>query len=460
MALVDRFKNAWNAFRNKDPTVEMTTNVGSGYFYRPDRVRMRYSADRTIIAAIFNRIALDVSTTTIIHARLDDKGRMTEEIKDGLDECLTLSANKDQTARAFFQDLVLSLFDEGVIAVIPVDSDLPKYAKNVFTTDSFDVLSMRVGRITQWYPDYVDIEAYNDRTGQRETMRWPKRVVAIIENPFYAVMNEPNSTLRRLSYKMGLLDSIDEQSSSGKLDLIIQLPYVIKSEARKIQAEARRKDIEDQLSGSKYGIAYTDGTEKIVQLNRSLDNNLQAQIQDLTTQVYSQLGMTPEILNGTANNEVMTNYLNRTVEVIVAAITDEFKRKFLSRTARTQNQTIYYFRDPFRFITVDKVADIADKLTRNEICSSNEIRQILGMKPADDPAADELRNKNLIPQGTDAANANMSIDDGSHVQNGTNDTAQSQTQSTEVNSGDSNEQVTDGIIDYAAIARNAIEGSR
>jgi len=391
MAIVDRLKNAWNAFRNRDPTLDYSPDVGSAYYYRPDRVRMKYGTDRTIIAAIFNRIALDVSATTIIHARLDDKGRMTEEIKDGLDECLTLSANKDQTGRAFMQDLVLSMFDEGVVAVLPIDTN----NGGPFVTDGYDILSMRVGKIMQWYPDYVDVEAYNDRTGQRETMRWPKRAVALIENPFYAVMNEPNSTLRRLSYKMGLLDSIDEQSSSGKLDMIIQLPYVIKSEARKAQAEQRRKDIEEQLSGSKYGIAYTDGTEKIVQLNRSLENNLQDQIQDLTTQVYSQLGMTPEILNGTASNEVMTNYLNRTVEVIVSAIADEFKRKFLSRTARSQNQTIYYFRDPFRFITVDKVADIADKLTRNEICSSNEIRQILGMKPADDPRADELRNKNL-----------------------------------------------------------------
>lgn len=390
MAILDRFRNAWNAFRNKDPTLSYSSEVGSSYMYRPDRVRIKYGADRTIIAAIFNRIALDVSATTIIHARLDDKGRMNEEIKDGLDECLTLSANKDQTARAFIQDLCLSMFDEGVVAVVPIDT-----TDNILKTDAYDILSMRVGRIVQWYPDWVEVEVYNDQTGLKDTMTLPKRTVAIIENPFYMVMNEPNSTLRRLSYKMSLLDSIDEQSSSGKLDMIIQLPYVIKGEARRQQAEQRRKDIEEQLTGSKYGIAYTDGTEKIVQLNRSLDNNLQDQIQDLTAQVYSQLGMTPEILNGTASNEVMTNYLNRTVEVIVAAITDEFKRKFLTRIARGKRETIYYFRDPFRFVTVDKVADLSDKLTRNEICSSNEIRQILGMKPAADPRADELRNKNL-----------------------------------------------------------------
>lgn len=439
MAILDRFRNAWNAFRNKDPTLGYETGGGASYFYRPDRVRMKYGADRTIIASIFNRIALDVSATTIVHARLDDKGRMIEEIHDGLDECLTLSANKDQTGRVFLQDLVLSMFDEGVVAVLPVDTN-----NNVFDTDSYDIYSMRVGKITQWYPDYVEVEAYNDKSGQRETLRWPKRAVAIIENPFYAVMNEPNSTLRRLSYKMGLLDSIDEQSSSGKLDMIIQLPYVIKGEARRAQAEQRRKDIEEQLTGSKYGIAYTDGTEKIVQLNRSLDNNLQDQIQDLTAQAYSQLGMTAEILNGTASNEVMTNYLNRTVEVIVAAIADEFKRKFLSRTARSQNQTIYYFRDPFRFITVDKVADIADKLTRNEICSSNEMRQILGMKPSDDPRADELRNKNLNKANNAAEPVNLN----DNIQKTEGQENQNQNQNQNENTGDS---ITEQI-------RRAIEG--
>lgn len=439
MAILDRFKNAWNAFRNRDPTLDYSTEVGSSYYYRPDRLRLRYGADRTIIASIFNRIALDVSATTIVHARLDDKGRMIEEINDGLNECLTLSANKDQTGRAFLQDLVLSLFDEGVIAVIPIDTS----GIDPLQSDGYDILSMRVGRIVQWYPDYIDVEVYNDRTGQKETFRWPKRAAAIIENPFYAIMNEPNSTLRRLGYKMGLLDSIDEQSSSGKLDLIIQLPYVIKTTARKQQAEQRRKDIEEQLSGSKYGIAYTDGTEKIVQLNRSLENNLQDQIQDLTTQVYNQLGMTPEILNGTASNEVMTNYLNRTVEPIVSAITDEFKRKFLSRTARTRLETIYFFRDPFRFITVDKVADIADKLTRNEICSSNEIRQILGMKPADDPRADELRNKNLN-QATDAETP-VNLNDETDV---------------ESSSENQNDYDESNESDYVEQIRQAIENSR
>jgi len=450
MAIMDRFKNAWNAFRNKDPTLDYSSDVGSSYFYRPDRIRYRYSTDKTIIASIFNRIALDVSTSEIVHGRVDKDGRLTDEIGDGLNDCLTLSANKDQTSRAFIQDLVLSMFDEGVVAVIPVDVNLPKYAKNIFTTDSFDVLSMRVGKIVQWFPDYVDIEAYNDNTGRKETIRWPKRCVAIIENPFYAVMNEPNSTLKRLNYKMGLLDSIDEENSSGKLDLIIQLPYVIKSEARKLQAERRRKDIAEQLSsntGSKYGIAYTDGTEKIVQLNRSLGNNLQEQIQDLTTQAYSQLGMTPEILNGTASNEVMTNYMDRTVEVIVAAIANEFTRKFLSRTARSQGQTVYYYRNPFRFLTVDKIADLADKLTRNSVLSSNEVRQLIGFKPVDNPKADALQNKNM-PESE--APPIYSDSDGTQVQN---ETEESATDTEEENSDQDSEMTLD---DYAEIGKQAL----
>lgn len=445
MAIVDRFKNAWNAFRNKDPTAEFSPVAGSAYSYRPDRIRFRYSADRTIIASIFNRISLDVAAAKIVHGEVDDDGRLLDEIHDGLNECLTLSANKDQTSRAFIQDLVLSMFDEGVVAVIPVDAKLPKYAKNIFTTDSFDVLSLRVGKITQWYADYVDIEAYNDQTGRKETLRWPKRCVAIIENPFYAVMNEPNSTLRRLSYKMGLLDAVDEQSSSGKLDMIIQLPYVVKTEARKIQAENRLKSIEEQLTGNKYGIAYTDATEKIVQLNRSLGNNLQDQIKDLTTQVYDQLGMTPEILNGTANNEVMTNYLSRTVEPIIAAIRDEFTRKFLSRTARTQGQTVYYYQEPFRFLTVDKIADLGEKLTRNEILSSNEMRQLLGFKPVDTERADALQNKNLTNEQVGGVGVTgMSESDEMTEPDVQNETSEPES---------SNEK-----IDYAALVREAFEG--
>jgi len=454
MAIMDRFKNAWNAFRNKDPTLDYSPEVGSSYFYRPDRIRFRYSTDRTIIASIFNRIALDVSTSEIVHGRVDKDGRLVDEISDGLNECLTLSANKDQTSRAFIQDLVLSMFDEGVVAVCPVDSNIPKKARSIFETESFDVLSMRVGKITQWYPNYVDVECYDDNTGQKRTLRWPKRCVAIIENPFYAVMNEPNSTLKRLNYKMGLLDSIDEENSSGKLDLIIQLPYVIKSEARKLQAEQRRKDIAEQLStntGSKYGIAYTDGTEKIVQLNRSLGNNLQDQIQDLTSQVYTQLGMTPEILNGTASNEVMTNYMDRTVEVIVAAICNEFTRKFLSRTARSQGQTIYYYRNPFRFLTVDKIATIADPLTRNSVLSSNEVRQLIGFKPVDNERADALQNKNMPESEAPPIYADGSMNKETDENSGTEVQNKNQT---ERNNGIANQELS--MDDYIQIGKDAL----
>jgi hypothetical protein len=346
--------------------------------------------ERSTIVSVYNRIALDAAAIDIFHARLDKDGRFTEEIQSGLNECLTLNANIDQTGRAFLQDVVMSMMDEGVVAIVPVDTTIDPYMSG-----SFDIQSLRTGKVKVWYPNHVQVELYNDRTGRREEVVLPKKAVAIIENPLYAVMNEPNSTLQRLIRKLALLDVIDEQSGSGKLDLIIQLPYIIKTPARKEQAEARRKDIEMQLAGSKYGIAYTDGTEKITQLNRPVENNLMKQIEYLTTMLYGQLGLTPEIMNGSADEKTMLNYYNRTVEPIIAAIVDEMKRKFLTKTARTQGQDIVYFRDPFKLVPVADLAEISDKLTRNEIASSNEIRQLMGWKPSNDPEADELRNKNL-----------------------------------------------------------------
>lgn len=346
--------------------------------------------ERSIVTSVYNRIALDCAAVSFKHVRLDENGRYTGVVNSGLNNCLTLEANKDQSARSFIQDIVMSLFDEGCVAVVPIDTSI-----DPSISASYDIETMRVGKITQWYPDYVKIEIYNDRKGIKEEITQPKKLVAIIENPLYTIMNERNSTLQRLIRKLNLLDAIDEQSGSGKLDLIIQLPYIVKSEARKAQAEKRRKDIEEQLSGSKYGIAYTDGTERITQLNRSVENNIFSQVEYLTSMLYSQLGITTSILDGTANEQAMLNYMNRTVEPICSAIVDEFKRKFLTKTARSQKQTIMYFNDPFKLIPVTNLADIADKFTRNEIMSSNEIRQIIGMKPVDNPKADELRNKNL-----------------------------------------------------------------
>ena len=383
-----RLKKAWNAFFSRDPT-KYYSNHG-GYSYRPDRKRLTRGNERTIVTSVYNRIALDVSSISIEHVELDDNDRYTQSIDSGLNECLTVSANLDQTSRAFIQDVVLSMFDEGCVAICPTIT-----SGNFYTHSSFDVYSMRTGKIVEWYPDRVRVNVYNENTGEREDIIYPKRAVAIIENPLYAVINDPNSTMQRLVRKLSLLDAVDEESSSGKLDLIIQLPYTVKSPLKQEQAERRRKQIEEQLTGSKYGIAYIDGTEHITQLNRSLENNLLKQIEYLTNMVYSQLGITTAIMDGTANEETMLNYNNRTVEPIISAIVDEMKRKFLTKTARTQKQSIMFFKDPFRLVPVSQIAEIADKMTRNEIMTSNEIRQILAMKPSNDPTADELRNKNL-----------------------------------------------------------------
>ena len=389
MALTNRLQHAWNAFLNRDPTY-WRASYGPASYYRPDKIRPTMGNERSMVSSVYNRIALDVAYIDIFHARLDDDGRYTEQISSGLNECLNLSANIDQTGKAFIQDIVMSMMDEGVVAIVPVDTTI-----NPEKSGSFDILSMRTGKIKEWYPEHVTVELYNEKTGRKEDLLLPKNTIGIIENPLYAVMNEPNSTLQRLIRKLNLLDVIDEQSGSGKLDLIIQLPYVIKTPARKQQAEERRRDIEMQLAGSKYGIAYTDGTEKITQLNRPVENNLMKQIEYLTNMLYSQLGLTQEILNGSADEKTMLNYYNRTIEPIVSSIVDEMKRKFLTKTARTQGQSIVYFRNPFKLVPVAELAEISDKLTRNEIASSNEIRQIIGWKPSDEPGADELRNKNL-----------------------------------------------------------------
>ena len=395
MSFGSRLKHAWNAFTGN---IQMNyRDLGMSYSYRADRPRMSRGNERSIVTSVYNRIALDVAALNVQHVRLDENGRFLSVIDDGLNNCLTLEANVDQTARSFIQDVVISMFDEGSVAIVPVDT----------TTDpnvsgSYDIQSLRVGQILDWYPQYIRARVYNEQTGRKEDIVVPKSAVAIIENPLYAVINEPNSTMQRLIRKLNLLDVIDEQSGSGKLDLIIQLPYVIKTEARRQQAENRRKDIESQLSGSKYGIAYTDGTEHITQLNRSVNNNLMSQIEYLTSMLYSQLGITQSILDGTADEKTMLNYNNRTIEPIISAIVDEMKRKFLTKTARSQGQSISFFRDPFKLVPVNEIAEIADKFTRNEIMTSNEIRQVVGMKPSDDPRADELRNKNLSePSGSD-----------------------------------------------------------
>lgn len=392
ISFTSRLKHAWNAFCNKDPTEDyhMYQNVGNGYTYRPDRIRLTRGNERSIVTSIYNRISLDVAAINLKHVQLDDDGRFSKEMDSSLNRCLTVEANIDQTARAFIQDVVMSMLDEGCVAIVPTDTSFEPSDSNVY-----DILEMRTGKIIDWYPQHVRVTVYNERTGSKEDLLLPKTMVAVIENPLYAVMNEPNSTLQRLIRKLNLLDVIDEQSGSGKLDLIIQLPYVIKSQARKDQAEMRRKEIEDQLTGSKYGIAYTDGTEHITQLNRSVENNLLTQIEYLTSMLYSQLGLTTSILDGTADEQTMLNYYDRTIEPILSAITGEMKRKFLTRTAISQHKSIEFFRDPFKMTPVTNLAEIADKMTRNEIMTSNEIRQIIGMKPADDPDADELRNKNL-----------------------------------------------------------------
>lgn len=384
-----RFKRSWNAFFNRDPTTEFR-DVGIGYSYRPDRPRFSRGNEKSIVTSVYNRIALDVAAITIQHVRLDDNGRYVETVNSGLNNCLTLEANIDQTGRAFIQDVVMSMFDEGAVAIVPVDT-----TTDPEKTGSYDIQSLRTGKILEWYPRHVKVRVYNDRTGQKEDVVLSKEVVAIVENPLFAVINEPNSTMQRLIRKLNLLDVVDEQSSSGKLDLIIQLPYVIKTEARRKEAEKRRTEVENQLAGSKYGIAYADGTERITQLNRPVENNLLKQVEYLTTMLYGQLGLTQTIMDGSADEKTMLNYNNRSVEPIVSAIVDAMKRTFLTKTARSQKQSIMFFRDPFRLVPVSDLAEIADKFTRNEIMTSNEIRQIVGMKPSDDPRADELRNKNL-----------------------------------------------------------------
>lgn len=390
-SFLERLQHGWNAFLSREPTEEYkSVYEGYGFSYRPDRPKLHRGNERSIVTAVYNRIAVDVAQVSIRHVRLDENERIKETITSGLNYCLTTEANIDQTGRSFIQDIVMSMLDEGVVAVVPVDTNV-----NPNNTDSYDIRTMRVGKIVEWKPQHVKVNLYNERTGRHEEIILPKRMVAIIENPLYAVMNEPNSTLQRLIRKLNLLDSIDEQSGSGKLDLIIQLPYAIKTEARRKQADERRKAIIDQFASSKYGIAYIDSTEHITQLNRSLENNLLNQIEYLTSMLYNQLGMTKEIFDGTADEAKMLNYNNRTIEPIVTEITDEFSRKFLTKTARTQSQSVSFFREPFKLVPVNQLADIADKFTRNEILSSNEVRAIIGYKPSDQPGADELRNKNL-----------------------------------------------------------------
>ena len=394
MSLLDKIKRGWNAFTGRDPTeLYAPTSTSFGYSQRPDRTRMTRGHERSIIMSAINRIGIDVASIKIEHCKHDENGRYSEIIDSKLNNVLTLEANKDQTARAFIQDIVMSMCDEGVVAVCPLDTTKSFYINDTFTAD--DIYTMRTAKVVQWYPDEVTVEMYDDVSGQRRNRTFKKSQVAIIENPLYQIMNEPNSTLQRLIRKLNLLDVIDEQSGAGKLDLIIQLPYVIKSEARRKEAEKRRKDIEVQLAGSKYGVAYTDGTERITQLNRPAENNLMKQIEYLTSMLYSQLGITQGVFDGTADEQTMLNYYNRTIEPMISAITDEFKRKFLTQTARTQGQSIMFFRDPFKLVPTSQIGDIADKFTRNEILSKNEVRAIIGYKPSDDPAADELRNANL-----------------------------------------------------------------
>ena len=387
---LSRLKHAWNAFfNNKDPTPKYQ-DIGASYYYRPDRQRFTGGNERTIVTSVYNRIALDAAAVEIKHVRLDENGRYLETIDSGINRCLNEEANIDQTGRAFIQDVVMSMLDEGCVAIVPVDTTF-----NPNITNSYDVQSMRVGKILQWYPNHIQVRVYNEKTGNKEDIIVPKNIVGIIENPLYAVINEPNSTMQRLIRKLSLLDAVDEQSGSGKLDLIIQLPYTIKTEARRQQAEARRKEIEVQLTNSKYGIAYTDGTERITQLNRPIENNLMKQIEYLTSMLYSQLGITQSILDGTADEKTMLNYYSRSIEPIISAIVDELKRKFLTRTARSQLQSFLFFRDPFKLVPITEIATIADTFTRNEILSSNEVRQLIGIKPSSDPKADQLRNSNL-----------------------------------------------------------------
>lgn len=410
IAFGSRLKHAWNAFLGNE-TFGFRYQLGSSSSYRPDRPIFSRGNERSIITSVYNRIALDASSITIQHARLDEDGRFTEVIDSSLNSCLSLEANLDQTGRAFIQDVVMSMLDEGCVAIVPTDTDIDP------ENGSYKIEKLRVGKVLEWYPQHVKLRVYNEQRGEKQDIILPKSTVALVENPFFAIMNEPNSTMQRLIRKLNILDAVDEQSGSGKLNLIIQLPYVIKTEARRQQAEKRRRDIEEQLSGSKYGVAYTDGTEHVVQLNRPIDNNLMSQIEYLTSMLYSQLGITQGILDGTADDRTKLNYDNRTIEPILSAIVDEMKRKFLTKTARSQKQSILFFRDPFRLVPINDIAEIADKMTRNEIMTSNEIRQKIGMKPSKDPKADELRNSNLsAPKGEGEQPPSES--EGGNVQNG------------------------------------------
>lgn len=407
-----RIKHAWNAFRNKEEEEESgayfrhPAEYGMSYGFRPDRARFAVHSERSIISSIYTRISIDVASINIWHVRMDDEDRFAERIQSGITNCLTIEANIDQAARAFRQDIIMTLLDKGVCAIVPVDTTL-----NPNLTGGYDVKTMRVGEIVQWYPEHVKVSVYNEKRGRREEVILAKSFVAIIENPLYAVMNEPNSTLQRLVRKLSLLDSVEEAASSGKMDLIIQLPYVVKSEARRQQADQRRKDIEFQLKGSQYGIAYTDGTERITQLNRPAENNILKTVEYLTEKLYEQLGLTTEVMNGTADEKTMLNYNNRTLEPLIAAITEAMTRSFLTKTARAQRQSIEYFRDPFKLVPIEGIAEIADKFTRNEIFSSNEIRKFIGVKPSKDPKADELHNSNM-PRPNDDTPPKPSIEEG------------------------------------------------
>lgn len=414
MSIGSRLKHAWNAFiTNRDPT-RYIQSLGPGFSSRPDRPRLSRGNERTIVTSIYNRIALDVAGISIKHCRLDDNGRYVSEVNSGLNNCLNLEANIDQTGRAFIQDVVLSMFDEGCVAIVPVDTTL-----NPKDTNSYDIQTMRTGKIVEWYKHDIKVQIYNDQIGEKQEIILPKNQVAIIENPLYAVINEPNATMQRLIKKLRLLDVSDERTLSGKLDLIIQLPYSTRTDVKKEQAERRRDALESQLVDSKYGIAYADATEKIVQLNRSVENNLMSQIEYLTNQLYSQLGLTQSVMDGTADEKTMLNYNNRTIETIIAAIVDEMKRKFLTKTARTKGQSIMYFKDPFKLVSVNDIAEIADKFTRNEIMTSNEIRQIVGMKPSSDPKADELVNSNISqPEQRLDGELNKDLEEGGDGQNG------------------------------------------
>lgn len=409
--VTSRFKHAWNAFMDRDSPIQCSTEIGEASYRRPDRIRVSRSNEKSIVTAVLNRIALDCASMTIEHVRLDEDGRYLETIDSGLNECLTLDANKDQTGRSLIQDFYISLFDDGVVALVPTETD-----SNPFE-GSFDVFTMRTGKIVTWYPSHVKVNVYNDDTGRREDRIYPKNAIAIVENPFATVMNEPNSVIQRLIRKLNLLDIIDEQSSAGKLDLIIQLPYVVKTEARRQEAEKRRKAIEDQLSGTKYGIAYTDGTEHITQLNRPVSNNLMTQIEFLTDMMYSQLGITSAVMDGSADEKVMLNYFNRTIEPLLSCLVDEMKRKFLTKTARSQRQSLMFFREPFKLVTVGDLAEIGDKFTRNEIMTSNELRQIMGYKPSNDPKADELRNSNLNQPDNSVVNYDVTAEEYAQYQN-------------------------------------------